>query len=103
MSNHPEIAKTSAWLASLAAEKRQTKTPLEDDAGAMYDILSQLVDALDDGKLKDHAVRDPYTKTDLEPRGATRYLIDDMAREIVERHETPADRAAVAAYRAARS
>lgn len=52
---------------------------LESDAGAMYDVLSQLVDLLDDGQLVDRTVRSA--------NGDLVWLIDELARDLVDKHK----------------
>lgn len=49
------------------------------DAGAMYDVLGELVDAYDRGRIGDCVVRSS--------EGQAVWLIHELARELVTKHE----------------
>ena len=54
-------------------------TALQADAGDMYDVLGQIVDQYDAGRITDRVVK----RSD----GVRVWLIDELARELVQRHE----------------
>lgn len=52
---------------------------LRTDAGDMYDVLSQIVDAKDSGRLRGDIV--------VTHQGERVWLIEELARGLVEKHE----------------
>lgn len=49
------------------------------DAGDLYDALGQIVDAFDAGRIRGDIV--------VTHAGVRKWLIDEMARELVQKHE----------------
>lgn len=77
-SNGPKEC-TSPTAAAGLQRPRFDIDALKADAGAMYDVLAMIVDFYENGKIEDQIITH---------NGVRMWLIDEVARELVERHSS---------------
>jgi hypothetical protein len=65
-------------MAMTMSEALDALVALRADAGDLYDVLGMIVDKFDDGLINDRVVKH---------NGEQVWLIDELARGLVERHE----------------